>query len=233
MKDKRKNVYIVIFVITTIIASCIAVYFYISCDKEKQKLSQDMENLKTEYEEKINEISLNNESNVNNEKDENNSDEILQKNMDKVARVTIEDFLNLNAIMFYGEPGTFLYDFLDFYDSAEEFSKNLKDGVTNLKYEDVISELQKYITKELLDSKYYNVYFTNENGYLKVLAGGATGSSHKVISVEFVSKDNDEYTYNYTDRISLVNGSFEEKTGTIKIKNVNDCFVVSEYDTKK
>lgn len=230
---KRKNIYIVIFVFTTIIASCIAVYFYISCDKEKQKLSQDMENLKTEYEEKINEISLNNESNVNNEKDENNSNEILQKNMDKIARVTIEDFLNLNSIMFAGDPGTFLYDFLDFYDSAEELDKNTKDGVTNLKYEDVILELENYATREFLDSKYYNLYYTNENGYLKLLAGGASGSGHNVIKVELVSKENDEYTYNYTDRISLVNGSFEEETGTIKIKNVDNKFVVSEYDTKK
>ena len=230
---KRKNIYIVIFVFTTIIASCIAVYFYISCDKEKQKLSQDMENLKTEYEEKINEISLNNESNVNNEKDENNSNEIVQKNMDKIARVTIEDFLNLNSIMFAGDPGTFLYDFLDFYDSAEELDKNTKDGVTNLKYEDVILELENYATREFLDSKYDNLYYTNENGYLKLLAGGASGSGHNVIKVELVSKENDEYTYNYTDRISLVNGSFEEETGTIKIKNVDNKFVVSEYDTKK
>ena len=226
---KRKNIYIVIFVFTTIIASCIAVYFYISCDKEKQKLSQDMENLKTEYEEKINEISLNNESNVNNEKDENNSNEILQKNMDKIARVTIEDFLNLNSIMFAGEPGSFLYDFLDFYDSLEELGKNTKDGVTNLKYEDVILELENYATREFLDNKYYNLYYTNESGYLKLLAGGATRFSYKVIKVELVSKDNDEYTYNYTSRYSIPG---EEQIGTIKIKNVDNKFVVSEYDKK-
>lgn len=230
MNNKRKNILIVIFVITTIAASCIAVYLYISSDKEKQQLSQNIANLKTEYEEKINEINVNNE---NNEKDKNESNEILQKNMDKIARVTIEDFLNLNAIMFYGEPGLFLIEYLDFYDSSEELYKNTKDGVTNLKYEDVISELENYATREFLDSKYYNLYYTNENGYLKLLAGGATGSSHKVIKVELVSKDNDEYTYSYTDRISVVNGSFEEQTGTIKIKNVDNKFVVSEYNRGK
>ena len=97
----------------------------------------------------------------------------------------------------------------------------------------VISELENYATREFLDSKYYNLYYTNENGYLKLLAGGATGSSHKVIKVELVSKDNDEYTYSYTDRISVVNGSFEEQTGTIKIKNVDNKFVVSEYNRGK
>ena len=230
MTNKRKNIYIVIFVITTIIASCIALYLYISSDKEKQQLSQNIENLKTEYEEKINEINVNNE---NNEKDKNESNEILQKNMDKIARVTIEDFLNLNSIMFAGDLGSFLYDFLDFYDSAEELEKNKKDGVTNLKYEDVILELENYATREFLDSKYYNLYYTNENGYLKLLAGGATRFSDKVIKVELVSKDNDEYTYNYTSRCPIPGGSFEEQTGTIKIKNVDNKFVVSEYNRGK
>ena len=48
MNNKRKNILIVIFVITTIAASCIAVYLYISSDKEKQQLSQNIANLKTE-----------------------------------------------------------------------------------------------------------------------------------------------------------------------------------------
>ena len=230
MNNKRKNILIVIFVITTIAASCIAVYLYISSDKEKQQLSQNIENFKTEYEEKINEINVSNE---NNEKDKNESNEILQKNMDKIARVTIEDFLNLNSIMFAGDLGSFLYDFLDFYDSAEELEKNKKDGVTNLKYEDVILELENYATREILDSEYYNVNYTNENGYLKVLGAGGTGLGYEVIKVELVSKDNDEYTYNYTSRCPIPGGSFEEQTGTIKIKNVDNKFVVSEYNRGK
>ena len=230
MNSKRKNILIVIFVITTIVASCIAVYLYISSDKEKQELSQNIENLKTEYEEKINEINANNE---NNKKDDDISNDILEKNMDKIARVTIEDFLNLNIIILANGPGAFLYDFLDFYDSSEELYKNTKDGVTNLKYEDVISELENYATRELLDSKYYNVNYTNENGYLKVLGGGGTGLGYEVIKVELVSKDNDEYTYNYTARYSIPDGSFKEQTGTIKIKNVDNKFVVSEYNRGK
>lgn len=230
MNNKRKNILIVIFVITTIAASCIAVYLYISSDKEKQQLSQNIANLKTEYEEKINKINANNE---NNKKDDDISNDILEKNMDKIARVTIEDFLNLNIIILANGPGAFLYDFLDFYDSSEELYKNTKDGVTNLKYEDVISELENYATRELLDSEYYNVNYTNENGYLKVLGGGGTGLGYEVIKVELVSKDNDEYTYNYTARYSIPDGSFKEQTGTIKIKNVDNKFVVSEYNREK
>lgn len=230
MNNKRKNILIVIFVITTIAASCIAVYLYISSDKEKQQLSQNIANLKTEYEEKINKINANNE---NNKKDDDISNDILEKNMDKIARVTIEDFLNLNIIILANGPGAFLYDFLDFYDSSEELYKNTKDGVTNLKYEDVISELENYATREILDSEYYNVNYTNENGYLKVLGGGGTGLGYEVIKVELVSKDNDEYTYNYTARYSIPDGSFEEQTGTIKIKNVDNKFVVSEYNRGK
>ncbi len=230
MNNKRKNILIVIFVITTIAASCIAVYLYISSDKEKQQLSQNIANLKTEYEEKINKINANNE---NNKKDDDISNDILEKNMDKIARVTIEDFLNLNIIILANGPGAFLYDFLDFYDSSEELYKNTKDGVTNLKYEDVISELENYATREILDSEYYNVNYTNENGYLKVLGGGGTGLGYEVIKVELVSKDNDEYTYNYTARYSIPDGSFKEQTGTIKIKNVDNKFVVSEYNRGK
>lgn len=230
MNNKRKNILIVIFVITTIAASCIAVYLYISSDKEKQQLSQNIANLKTEYEEKINKINVNNE---NNKKDDDISNDILEKNMDKIARVTIEDFLNLNIIILANGPGAFLYDFLDFYDSSEELYKNTKDGVTNLKYEDIISELENYATREFLDSEYYNVNYTNENGYLKVLGGGGTGLGYEVIKVELVSKDNDEYTYNYTARYSIPDGSFKEQTGTIKIKNVDNKFVVSEYNRGK
>lgn len=230
MNNKRKNILIVIFVITTIAASCIAVYLYISSDKEKQQLSQNIANLKTEYEEKINKINANNE---NNKKDDDISNDILEKNMDKIARVTIEDFLNLNIIILANGPGAFLYDFLDFYDSSEELYKNTKDGVTNLKYEDVILKLENYATREFLDSEYYNVNYTNENGYLKVLGGGGTGLGYEVIKVELVSKDNDEYTYNYTARYSIPDGSFKEQTGTIKIKNVDNKFVVSEYNRGK
>lgn len=66
-----------------------------------------------------------------------------------------------------------------------------------------------------------------------MLGGGGTGLGYEVIKVELVSKDNDEYTYNYTARCSIPDGSFKEQTGTIKIKNVDNKFVVSEYNRGK
>ena len=37
MENKRKNIYIVVFVITTIIASCVAVYFGIQMNNSKNE----------------------------------------------------------------------------------------------------------------------------------------------------------------------------------------------------
>ncbi len=45
MENKRKNIYIVIFVITTIIASCVAVYFGIMGKKETEKLQAKVDEL--------------------------------------------------------------------------------------------------------------------------------------------------------------------------------------------
>ncbi len=45
MESKRKNVYIGIFVITTIIASCLAVYLYITGNSENEKLQAKIDEL--------------------------------------------------------------------------------------------------------------------------------------------------------------------------------------------
>ena len=66
MESKRKNVYIVIFVITTIIASCVAVYFGIMGNKEVNDLKAQVEDLKEEI----------NNTNDENQENKNNNDEI-------------------------------------------------------------------------------------------------------------------------------------------------------------
>ena len=48
MENKRKNIYIVIFVITTIVASCVALYFGIIKNKETEDLKAQVEDLKDE-----------------------------------------------------------------------------------------------------------------------------------------------------------------------------------------
>ena len=57
MENKRKNIYIVIFVITTVIAACAAVYFKVDGDRKTT-------NLETKIKEQENEINLQNNNNV-------------------------------------------------------------------------------------------------------------------------------------------------------------------------
>ncbi len=60
MESKRKNVYIAIFVITTIIAGCVAVYFGIMGYKDRKELQSKIDNLESNN--KVEENSSNNEN---------------------------------------------------------------------------------------------------------------------------------------------------------------------------
>ena len=60
MESKRKNVYIAIFVITTIIAGCLAVYFGITGNKKMKELQSKIDNLESNNKEE--ESSSNNEN---------------------------------------------------------------------------------------------------------------------------------------------------------------------------
>ncbi len=82
MESKRKNVYIVIFVITTIIASCLAIYLYITGNSENEKLQA-----------KINEL---NSTNI-----ENNDNNVQQNS----NNVTDSKFSTIN----YGNLGNNCY----------------------------------------------------------------------------------------------------------------------------
>ncbi len=59
MESKRKNVYIVLFVITTIIAGCLAAYFKIMANKEKDELNAKV----LELENKLNTENVSNDVN--------------------------------------------------------------------------------------------------------------------------------------------------------------------------
>ena len=48
MENKRKNIYIVVFVITTIIASCVAVYFGVMWNKDKQTLEAKIQEMSSQ-----------------------------------------------------------------------------------------------------------------------------------------------------------------------------------------
>ncbi len=86
MESKRKNVYIAIFVITTIIAGCVAVYFGIMGNKEKDKVQNlqaqitELENQENNNEEINKEENNNNDSQTNTE---NSNEKIVEKVVEK------------------------------------------------------------------------------------------------------------------------------------------------------
>ena len=77
MESKRKNVYIVIFVITTIIASCVAVYFGISENTSKKEIK--------ELEAKVGNVSSTEEQNK-----EEKTDNVEIKENEKIVEKTVE-----------------------------------------------------------------------------------------------------------------------------------------------
>ena len=86
MENKRKNIYIVVFIITTIIASCVAVYFGVMWNNDKQTL-----------EAKIQEMSS--QSNMTNKEEKNNveKEESDEKVVYKYTRPTIDVNKCINA----------------------------------------------------------------------------------------------------------------------------------------
>ena len=84
MESKRKNVYIAIFVITTIIAGCVAVYFGIMGYKEKDKV-QNLQAQITELEnQENNNEEINKEENSNNDS-QNNTESSNEKIVEKIV----------------------------------------------------------------------------------------------------------------------------------------------------
>ncbi len=82
MENKRKNIYITIFVITTIIASCLAVYFAITKNNETEKLQAKVDEL----------TSQNNELNENSQVVENNvttQEKVVEKVVEKYGRFNV------------------------------------------------------------------------------------------------------------------------------------------------
>lgn len=78
MESKRKNIYIVIFVITTIIAACLAVYFGVELNKVKRNNKELEENVMA-YKQKIEENTI----------VENNKKEIEENVVEKIVEKSI------------------------------------------------------------------------------------------------------------------------------------------------
>ncbi len=87
MENKRKNVYVVLFVITTIIAGCLAAYFGIMKNKEAEELNNQIASLKDE----ISTLKQNNSVDVQNEQEQVNNN--VEKNV--IFNLDISNCLNL------------------------------------------------------------------------------------------------------------------------------------------
>lgn len=83
MENKRKNIYIVIFIITTIIATCCAIYFGLSLKEEKNELAIERELMKSNTA-KIEDLQT--KLNIK----EGDSSEIKEKILEKAVRVAFD-----------------------------------------------------------------------------------------------------------------------------------------------
>lgn len=92
MENKRKNIYIVIFVITTIIASCVAVYFYVMRKNDKQTLEAKIQEMSSQSN-----IVNKNENNIKSETDTTIKEEVDEKVVYKYTRPTIDVNKCINA----------------------------------------------------------------------------------------------------------------------------------------
>lgn len=230
--NKRKNVYITIFVITTVIAGCIAVYFSIM----ESKISQENQNLQTKVEEltaNAQEAILQEQSKIQEEitkvdessQANNQSEELSQNTIDKIAKSTIEDYMNIVSVMFASDGGTEL-NYLGFANTNTKYVEDRGVYTTNVKYQDFINKVTEYMTKELFEASKYSKSYSNNNGNLEIIAKGATQVTYYVRDIELVSKSNGEYVYNckYSHSMNMEETSNDEFT----IKKVNNEYVVSK-----
>ncbi len=108
MESKRKNVYIALFVITTIIAGCLAAYFGIMKNKEAEDLKSQIADLQNQID-NINNNSKDNEnnqnddnivnSNTNNEENKNEAKELITSDADKIKyNEILDDRINTNIL---------------------------------------------------------------------------------------------------------------------------------------
>ncbi len=227
MESKRKNVYITIFVITTIVAATLAVYFGLEYKKLKEDNSKQ-------------DVSVN-ESTSLDEKNEDKGEvavkevvkeaQLSQENIDKIAQSTVENYLNLTACIKGYPLNATVY--LGFYKDYDELTKNTQNinGIekTTVKYDEFVNKITKYMTKELFEKYLEKDIYRNVDGYLAMNVGGASGSFVHVKEFKLQNKNNDEFTYSvtYYNLSGLDNIAKEEKTQTIKVKKVNNDYVVS------
>lgn len=168
--------------------------------------------------------------NINAVEENTNNSNLSQEEFDNIVKDKIEGYMNLDNHMYASSDGALASEYLGFYSSYEEIGKNTKkvDGVlkTNIKYEDFINKVTKYMTKEMFDSMVYSTCYINNNGMLDVNISAAGRSTYKVSSVSLLSKSEDIYTYSVKYNSYSGDFSINDAIITLKVKKVGNEYVV-------
>ncbi len=220
MENKRKNIYIVIFVITTIIASCVAVYFGIMGNKEANDLKAQVEDLREEINNTNNENQENKNSNINEVKNEAKellvNDEVkkehnkILKDNDNVAILQViianKQKYNISNDTYNFENGNFndsnmlsIAAFVASKNDNSEFQKNSRD----YKEEGPV----KYVKKEFLNKHSKNIFdkeinFSNTGAEVvndEVAVGFPTGLGIYIYKAKslILNENTNEYTLTF------------------------------------
>ena len=227
MESKRKNIYIVIFVITTIIAACAAVYFGVKYIKEKENLENEINELKKENIEIHNSIENINKENkgpqVNSNSDENKNEVPSQEDVKKVTT----QFLNLRALCFASSENVLIN--LKYYNDIKDLYDILKfDGngyQTDINYFVFKDKMLNYMIEELfLVDNVFDRYI-NRNSLLYIQAFGASGGEYTVNNVKLTTSSENRFEYEFNGTYNWAEHD-SEITGKVVLKLVNSKLVV-------
>lgn len=241
MENKRKNIYIVIFVITTIIASCVAVYFGIVGNKENEKLNQQI----SELNEKISEIEKSNSDLKESNAEKNDTNTVTatveeKKVSDETAKNVIEGYINIEtASVASTDCGILCLKYLGFYNSYQEIgghtqrvdTSNFSGYKTEIKYEEFKNKMLNYMTENLFSSNKAFNRFKNIDGVLHISDGGASGKTYTVESVNLLSTENNSFKYEFTATYEWAD-KVNKTTGTATLVEENGKIVVDSCTIK-
>lgn len=244
-KEKAKHDWLLCLLLAIIIVLILIIgggLYYILVIENEENIEENNSNL-LKNETVMNENLIDNSAIVSIDKNETiaavpkvaNEPIMNQNEVDKIAKATIEDYLNLTNNIFASPKGILVSDYFEFYKDYEEMSlrtENINGRVqTDIEYEKFVDKIIMYMSKELFESKYSDIY-ANVNGYLSVFEGGASGGRIDVTSAKFISQTDGVYTYETTYDYY----TFEEVIGEkdkkrmVKIEKVYDNWIVIEEE---
>ena len=241
MENKRKNIYIVVFIITTIIASCVAVYFGIVGNKENKKLNQQI----SELNEKISEIEKSNSDLKESNAEKNDTNTVTatieeKKVSDETAKNVIEGYINIEIASYAStDCGILCLKYLRFYNSyMEAYEHSQRVDVagfsgykTEIKYDEFKNKMLNYMTEKLFSSNKAFNRFKNINGILHISNGGASGRTYTVESVNLISTENNSFKYEFIATYEWEN-KVNKSTGTATLVEENGKIVVDSCTIK-